>query len=661
MQSSYLFLDDDDQVISLCSQIPESEPEAVSARLLRAYARRRKNELQEGMKELREAFEPVREKRPQDEFLSLIIDALDFAVEWGLPQDAEEITDYLISYIRGHDLIKANSFCNAISNLSVTVNTHAWPRKLFRRLAEAVKESGWLAEEEYQGMLDSMFSCTESYDALEDSQTNKAVLELFRSFHEEMEISEFLPEVLWCGIKAWEKDPESIEYLKVHYPYYTDEVLDQVTALLNDKEKIVEQAEKDLLASENFQSKQEVMRHLKSCLEAADEPFNDFRFDMDDYSLEFAEEDRIGVENLLSLYFLHEYEKAASLSKMLQNESGSDPEGLLRYIEAMSLMLSGKGKQGGKISEQLRQEFPESRLSLIANAEALRASRNYRKADKMYGKIEASFQDHIHFAEGYADVLRKLGKTDVIRTVIQKMLDDTNFWDERKHNNAVEEAFYYAGHVMRIDNDILSDETEFLEEDVQLLKTLLLRKRPYNYAEYEFSRWITNLCSTVCEHKDYLDTFLDLIRFMEENRTFSDQNLIIESGYAAAESAYALEEEDLGLIVPLELVYLLKDRANGDSIPESRYYEACWYAAEAMRDRPDTVSALEKKYPHFMKDQVSFLKEVSGDPDRIQKKAEQYLSQVMMVSPSVIGGILRKSFQETCEAEMKRRQKHQYS
>ena len=648
------YLGEFERTVKLCDQVPFGNPHHLSAMIMKATALERMGEVQAPMEELRQNIEQYRNLKPQPDYLSLLINTLSFMVSTGFMEEHDQLVQELIDYIGTHDLEDPEFFMHDISGYSVTVNEHAWPRESFKRIANAAEEKGWLNEN--PSFVSGMYTSVESYDAWEDNRINRPLCNLFQWLTSDERAADEEWPVKWSAVTAYESDPHGLEYIKEHYPNLTRVYLPEVLEVLEHGKAVKKQAEEWVMKHDNLKSREEARNYLRGFMEYTSAPATSADFVPEEFGISCPEEAETPVRQLLAMYFLDGYEVAGNVAAEIRNEIGDD-SGFLRYIEIMSMCALGKGKQALKQIELIKKESPDEFLTVSMEASALRAIKGYRKAEKAYARAEAPYEDQIHFTEGYLDVLGRLGKEHQVRSIVCDILDDIDFYEEDLPINVIDKAFYYAGHVLLIMDDIRNDRTEYLETDTKALKELLLYCRPSGYVENEFARYITNLCQVVMDHPNYVTYFRDLLAFMEKCRTFTVQDMIIQSGYGACESCLIEQETGLEETLILELTHFLHEKRAQEEMDldlEMKIKESLWYVSEALRNDPHAAEELFERYPHYMIPAKPYLEEILADPEAVKKETEQYLSELTQRSETEMREMLNESyrqFQEEAESE----------
>ena len=653
-QMAYYYLEDEEKVIELCDAIPLESLYKNEAVLLKASANAMQEDAHKGFQVLREALESFQQNKSQAEYLALMINALNFAVRNGLIEEHAQLVSELISFIKNNDLEEPNDFMQGISDYSNTVNTYVWPRAAFRSIAEAIDQSGWLTRE-HQDFLDGMYACTESFDAYEDPNINRGMFSLFQWLEAGKEDADSEWPIKWTAVSEYEKDPSALDYIAERYPYYCKPHLSEVQDILAHGTEIKAQAEQWMVDSGECLSKEDARNYLKGFQECTASLSPTPEFVPEDFGISCSEEDEFTVQQILAMYHFGGYEYAKDAAEQLLPHV-SDTSGYLRYIRIMSLCFLGKGKQALKQIESMKAGFPDLFLLNSMEAMAYRTVKNFRKAEKACARAEAPYKDQLHFMEEYIEILGKLGKEDRMRTVVCDILKDIAFYDSDAKLDPVSKAFYYVGHVVLLMDDVFNDQAERLSEDTESLKKALLFRRPTGYAENEFARYITNLCSVVLEHQNYVPFFHDLLEFMERIRTFSLQNRIIVSGYSACESCLIKDETGMEECMILELINLFKEQQDNeeddeeeDPELETRIQEARWYAAEILRQQPEIIEELREQYPYYMKSAEEELEEILNDPEAVKAESEAYLSTLTTRTPEEIRIMLNDAFQHTKE------------
>ena len=633
------------KAMELCDRIPFDNYYHVDSLILKAAVKERFGKIDDMLGELTENLALYKESKPQADYLTLLVNALAVTVDIGDMAEHDRLAEELIEVINTQDLEDETFFVNDVGSYCSHVNEHAWPREKFKQIADAMNQRNWLRDN--PDFADKLLVTVELFDIWEDNRFNRPLCGLFQWIASEDEENEEWP-IKWAAVTAYEKDPGILDYDWNKCPNISRIYLPEVKEILAHGKQVKKQAEAWVMEHEQADSRDEARNYLRGFMEFISTPIGSSEFEPHEFGIWCSEGFETVVRQTLALYFLNGYETAEVMARNCRNEIDDD-DGFLQYIEIMSMIAQGKGKQALKRIESIKKESPEEFRTIHMEASALRYTRNYRKAGKVYAKAAELYEDQIHFIEGYIDVLGKLGKEDQVRTIVLDMLDEIDFFDEEIPGNVVSTAFYYVGHVILLMDDITNERRENFEEDTKNLKTLLLRKRPSGYPENEFARYITMLCQVVMDRPEYMPFFRELLQFMEKYRTFTLQDQIIESGYGACESILIREEKGLEESLILELTHFLHDQKHQEEYDldlEMKIKEALWFAAETLRTSPTTAEELLERYPHYMKPAKPYLEEILEDPEAVKKDSEIYLADITGHSESVIREMLNEQYRE---------------
>ena len=545
-----------------------------------------------------------------------------------LAEDIDRVTTYLNTF--EPEKIEDYMLAYKIPEFSEIINPTPWARPYFKKLADALSDSGRM--QEYAGSLNSCYSSIESYMANEDPEISHVLLtfmDLTTAASEEENDTErdYLP-LCWGVLQEYQKNPHLFDLIQERYPAFWEEYQGDVLRLVEDPKRS-EQEILDYLVNQCGIANQTVAkRYLERRCDALTFTSSPYLW-LQEFVKGYPEEIQSDLGLLLRRFYDSEMDEAQALASDLLDEYDDRIDGIVRYVYTISLCTSRRGNRASRFAKSLSRDFPNSVYALLAQAASLITNGKLAMAERLLKAHGPVAQEAQVYAMIYSQILHEQGH----ETMIRKMLEEERkFLESFSDLREWDRSYVYALRAMELREDIYNSDRRRFHEDLEELMKLLKSHELSSTEEYQFVDEMEHVVNAAIESEWALDDIRALIAFMDHNRILAEDYRLIDMSYEALEAVDAMNDPKANKIIGGLISSLIRrelsEELKGQQIVE--FLALSWGAAELLRNDRSEGEYYLTHYPHFIRQFKDILENIMESPDDTQEEA---ISAFMAIAP----------------------------